>query len=135
LLIIRIIFNNKYIGEHLLSFTMKITLEGKEIEISAGELGLVHRVNSLAKSEFQLIVADKVTGNIYQRNLDWEWAGGNLYDVIGYLRPELVTTKGLLHLRVHIKEKFYDEIKDCRFVKGVVIYDAELRQPILPNEK
>lgn len=99
----------------------EITRETYGIAISAGELGLIHRINSLSQHVTELIVVDRVNGAVYQRNFDWEWAGGSLYDVIGHLRPELIQVKGLLDEKVHVHEDFWEKIKDCYWTRQGII--------------
>ena len=76
------------------------------------ESELVRRINSLARSEFELIILDSTTGIVYQRNLDWEWAGGNLYNSLGKVSQEDMPS---LHPRVSMHENFWEEVKDHRW--------------------
>ncbi len=79
------------------------------------QVALIAKANTLAESEAELIVADNQNGTIYRRNTDWEWAGGFLYYPIGRMNPELVESPGVLHKRIHRRENFWNEVKDCRY--------------------
>lgn len=79
------------------------------------ESKLIEEVNRIAASEFELIVIDIDTGVAYRRNTDWEWAGGNLYNPIGRFSKETLERRGIFSERIHLKENFWDEIKDARF--------------------
>lgn len=84
------------------------------------ELELVERINNIARSEFELIVVDSTTRIAYQRNTDFEWAGGELYNPLGQISQENMQK---LHPRIHIEDNFWEEIKDCRWVPCITIYN------------
>ena len=82
---------------------------------SFGEMGFVNRINCLAQSEYEAIIIDKNTRVVYQRNLDFEWAGGNLYDPIGQVSQKILETPETLDSRIKIRENFWEEVRYCRF--------------------
>jgi len=83
------------------------------------ESEIVRRINSLARSEFELIIVDSTTGVAYQRNLDWEWAGGNLYNPLGQISQGDIQH---LHPRVSIHENFWESVRDGRWVPCTTVY-------------
>lgn len=93
-----------------------------EIKPTESELEILAKANDLASSEFELVVIDTVSGEIYMRNTDWEAYGGDLYNLIGKVRPEIADTD-LVSQKIHRKQNWWNQVKDDRFSwDGVVTY-------------
>tara|TARA_Y100000310_G_scaffold343808_1_gene453232 strand:- start:3069 stop:3320 length:252 start_codon:yes stop_codon:yes gene_type:complete len=82
------------------------------MENQNNESNLIKRINSLARSEFESIIVDSTTRIVYQRNLDWEWAGGELYNALGQVSQKDMQN---LHPRIQKYENFWEEVKDDRW--------------------